>query len=38
MLQSGDSHPAQAIGVQKQSDLFPLINILMLQVGYSLAF
>lgn len=38
MVQSGPSHPAQAIGVQKQYDLFPSINIIILQVGYSLDF
>jgi len=38
MVQSGDSHPAQAIGVQKQYDLFPSISILIVQAGYSLKF
>ncbi|HEY3296096.1 MAG TPA: DUF3570 domain-containing protein [bacterium] len=35
MRQSGDSHPSQAVGVQKNYDLFPSVNILILQIGYS---
>jgi hypothetical protein len=38
MIQSGPSHPPQAIGVQTQSDLFPSVSITIIQVGYSLDF
>jgi hypothetical protein len=36
--QSGDRHPQQAIGVQRNYDLFPPINIMVVQAGYSLDF
>jgi hypothetical protein len=38
MVQSGNSHPSQAVGVQRQYDLFPPINITILQVGYTVNF
>jgi hypothetical protein len=38
MLQSGNSHPPQAIGAQKQYDLFPQIDITILQIGYTVDF
>jgi hypothetical protein len=38
MRQSGDHHPSQAVGVQKQYDLFPSINVSILQIGYTLDF
>ena len=33
--QSGDDHPSDAIGIQKQFDLFPETKAIILQVGYS---
>lgn len=33
--QSGDPHPATAIGVLRQYDLFPVVDALMLQVDFS---
>ncbi len=33
--QSGDDHPADAIGVQKSFDLFPETSAVILQAGYS---
>jgi hypothetical protein len=38
MRQSGERHPREAIGVQKNYDLFPPINIMILQLAYSLDF
>jgi hypothetical protein len=38
MLQSGSSNPSQAIGMQKQIDLFPPVNITIVQVGYAVDF
>jgi hypothetical protein len=38
MAQTGPRHPQQAVGVQKQYDLFPPINITILQFGYSVNF
>lgn len=34
-LQSGDSHPADAIGVQKNQDLYPDVDAYILQASYS---
>jgi hypothetical protein len=36
--QFGDGHPKDAIGVQRQFDLFPRVNIGSLVVGYSIEF
>jgi hypothetical protein len=38
MAQSGNGHPNQAVGSQKQWDLFPTINVVILQIGYSVDF
>ena len=38
LAQFGNGHPGQAIGVQRQFDLFPTVNIGSLVVAYSLAF
>jgi hypothetical protein len=35
LRQSGDAHPAQAVGVQKRYSLFPPINTAMIQLGYA---
>jgi hypothetical protein len=35
MRQSGDSHPKQAIGMQRNYNLFPAVNVVIFQVGYS---
>ncbi len=34
-VQSGESHPAEAIGVLKDFDLFPTVDALIFQVGYT---
>ncbi len=34
-IQTGDSHPAEAIGKLKDYDLFPTVDALIIQVGYS---
>ena len=36
MKQSGDSHPADAIGVQRTQDLYPGLEALMVQLGLTL--
>lgn len=36
--QFGDGHPADAVGVQRQFDLFPTVHIGSLLVGYSVEF
>lgn len=38
MRQQGDSHPADAIGVQKDIDLFPTVDAVIFNVGYDLKF
>lgn len=38
IVQFGDGHPADAVGIQRQFDLYPTINIGSLVVGYSVAF
>jgi hypothetical protein len=35
MKQTGDSHPADAIGVQRNFDLFPTINTTIAQITYT---
>jgi len=35
MRQTGKSHPSQAVGVQKDFNLFPAVNVMILQIGYS---
>ena len=37
-VQTGDSHPADAIGSQRQQDLFPKVTAVMSQVSYSFRF
>ncbi len=34
-MQTGESHPADAIGVLKDFDLYPTVGAIMFQVGYS---
>ncbi len=34
-LQTGESHPADAVGVLKDYDLYPSVGAIMFQVGYS---
>jgi len=36
MRQSGNEHPDEAVGVQQNYSMFPPIDILILQVGYSI--
>ncbi|MCB9357761.1 MAG: DUF3570 domain-containing protein [Calditrichaeota bacterium] len=36
MRQSGNEHPDEAVGVQRDFSLFPPIDILIMQVGYSI--
>ena len=36
--QFGDGHPAEAVGIQRQFDLFPTVSIGSLLVGYSVEF
>jgi hypothetical protein len=38
MTQTGDSHPADAIGVQRNFDLFPTINTTIAQISYTSRF
>ena len=38
MVQSGDSTPSDAIGVQRQQDLFPDVEAVIFQINYSLLF
>ena len=38
MKQTGISHPADAIGVQRTQDLYPGLQALMLQLGLTLTF
>jgi hypothetical protein len=38
MLQTGESHPADAIGIQKNYDLYPNLDVTILQLGYSFVF
>ena len=38
ILQTGNGHPDEAIGVQKDFDLYPAVNIGTLTVGYSIQF
>jgi hypothetical protein len=35
MTQSGDSHPADAIGIQRDYDLFPTVNTTIAQITYT---
>lgn len=35
MQQSGDGHPAEAIGVTRNQDLYPTVDALILQLSYS---
>lgn len=35
MKQSGDSHPADAIGIQRDVDLFPTVNTTIAQITYT---
>lgn len=35
MVQEGESHPAEAIGIQQNYDLYPTLNATIVQVGYS---
>ncbi len=34
-VQTGESHPAEAVGAQRGQDLFPTVTALLSQVGYS---
>ena len=36
--QFGDGHPSDAVGVQRQYDLYPAMNIGTLVIGYELKF
>lgn len=38
MVQNGDSHPAEAVGVQQQYDLFPTLNVFTVVVGYNYSY
>lgn len=38
MRQSGDSHPDDAIGIQKDYDLFPAIDAMIISAGLSIGF
>jgi hypothetical protein len=38
IAQFGNGHPADAVGIQRQFDLFPTVNIGSLLVGYSIEF
>jgi hypothetical protein len=38
MKQSGESHPAQAVGILKNYDLFPDVNAIILQASYNYKF
>lgn len=38
MHQEGESHPSDAIGLQKQVDLFPALDAYIVQIGYSTTF
>jgi hypothetical protein len=35
MVQTGDSHPADAIGIQRQFDLYPTLEASIINIGYS---
>jgi hypothetical protein len=37
-VQTGESHPADAIGNLRNFDLFPTVDAFILQVGYSFSF
>ena len=34
-MQTGESHPADAIGVLKDYDMYPTVGAVIFQVGYS---
>lgn len=38
MVQTGESHPADAIGVQRNYDLYPTLDATIVQIGYSTVF
>ena len=38
MAQNGDSHPAEAVGIQRQFDLFPTLNVFTFVVGYNYSY
>jgi hypothetical protein len=38
MAQNGDGHPGEAVGVQRQYDLFPTLNVFSVVVGYNLSY
>jgi hypothetical protein len=38
MTQNGDSHPAEAIGIQQSYDLFPTINVFTFVLGYNYSY
>jgi len=38
MRQGDDPHPGNAIGVQKNYDLFPAVNVFIITAGYSVNF
>jgi hypothetical protein len=38
MRQEGESHPADAIGIQQHYDLYPTLNASIVQLGYRFAF
>jgi hypothetical protein len=38
MMQEGESHPADAIGIQQNYDLYPTLDANIIQFGYSFKF
>lgn len=38
LVQQGESHPADAIGIQQDYDLYPTLNASIIQLGYSFKF
>lgn len=38
MTQTGESHPADAIGIQRNYDLYPTLDATIVQIGYSTVF
>jgi len=38
MVQNGDGHPADAVGIQQQYDLFPALDIFTFVVGYNISY
>ncbi len=38
MTQSGESHPADAVGLQRNYDLYPTLDATIVQIGYSTLF